>query len=71
MLKSIFSSKSKTNNQTFSKKEYTFLKSFFKLFLNIIPILVNLFVLHINLIYKVWVDLMNGGNGCFTKIPVT
>ena len=35
MLKSIFSSKNKTNNQTFSKKEYTFLKSLFKVFLNI------------------------------------
>ena len=35
MLKSIFSSKNKANNQTFSKKEYIFLKSFFKLFLNI------------------------------------
>ena len=35
MLKSIFSSKNKTNNQTFSKKEYIFLKSFCKPFLNI------------------------------------
>ena len=35
MLKSIFSIKNKTNNQTYSKKEYTFLKSLFKLFLNI------------------------------------
>ena len=35
MLKSIFSIKNKTNNQTFSKKEYTFLKLLFKLFLNI------------------------------------
>ena len=35
MLKTIFSSKNKTNNQTFPKKVYTFSKSFFKLFLNI------------------------------------
>ena len=35
MLKRIFSIKNKPNNQTFSKEEYTFLKSLFKLFLNI------------------------------------
>ena len=35
MLKTIFSSKNKTNNQTFPKKVYTFSKSFFKHFLNI------------------------------------
>ena len=35
MLKIIFSSKNKTNNETFSKKKYTFLKLLFILFLNI------------------------------------
>ena len=35
MLKNILSSKNKINNQTFSKKKYTFLKSYFNLFLNI------------------------------------
>ena len=35
MLKTNFSSKNKPNNQTFPKKEYKFLKSLLKLFLNI------------------------------------
>ena len=37
-------------------------EAFFKLFLNIyiyIPVLAISFVLHINLIHKVWVDLIN------------
>ena len=50
----------KAKNKTFSKKKYKFLKPFFKLFLNIyIPALVTSFLLYINLIYKVWVYLIN------------
>ena len=60
MLKSNFFSKNKKDNEDFSKKEYKFLKPFFKLFLNIyILVLVISFVPHINLIHKVLVDLIN------------
>ena len=46
-------SKDKANEETFSKEEYRFLKLFLSPFLIFTPIL------HINLIYKVWVDLIN------------
>ena len=59
-LKVISPVKTTKKTQNFSKKEYRFFETnFLSSFLIYIPVLVISFLLHINLIHKIWVDLIN------------
>ena len=59
-LKVISPVKTTKKPQNFSKKEYRFFETnFLSSFLIYIPVLVISFLLHINLIHKIWVDLIN------------